>query len=235
MRFVSWNCCGGPAGALAAVAEQGADASVLCEVPSTCPPSSLFDQEPSWAWDGQPGSKGLAVVGLTSPLVARPKLGAGRWSVATEHESGVGILGVWSCPAPGRSYGDEVQAVVEAHADWLVATPSIVAGDFNLAPGGAVDRRTGSVRTMFADFDELGYVSVYHHVTGDAYGAERSATYFHLRRQLEPFHIDFCFAHRTLLPAVRRFEVGDYERWVARRGVGPGHSDHVPLILDLEL
>lgn len=235
MRFVSWNCCGGPGGALAAVGELGADAAVLCEVPLTCPPASLFEQEPSWAWEGQPGSKGLAVVGLTSPLAARPPLGVGRWSVAAEHESGLGILGLWSCPPPGRSYGDEVETILEAHADWLAATPSIVAGDFNLAPGGSVDRRTGSVRKVFDDLDDLGYRSVYHHVSGDAYGAEQSPTYFHRRRQLEPFHIDFCFVHRTLLPLVRDFEVGRYERWVARRGEAPGHSDHVPLILDLDL
>ncbi len=91
-----------------------------------------------------------------------------------------------------------------------------------------------AVVRIVAWLDQLGSVSVYHEHSDEDYGSETRPTYFHRRRQAEAHHIDFCFVHRSLVPRVRGFEVGTYDRWVARRDRSAGLSDHVPLILDLD-
>lgn len=237
MRFVEWNCCEGFASDLPALLELGCDLAVLCEVPEMPPPVNLIDPEIDWHWAGRYPRKGLAIASFGGPLTrGAERIGAGSFTVSAETKAGIGILGIWTCPPRGSSYGAQARATIDTYADWLRDTPSIVAGDFNVAPRGIEDTRTGVLRALFADLDALGYRSVYHHYFGEEYGAETRATYFHRRRPAEPFHIDFVFLHQDLLPQVRAVEVGTYERWVARRNeYVAGHSDHVPIVVDLDL
>lgn len=237
MRFVEWNCCEGFKADLPALVELGCDVAVLCEVPQAPPPASLLPPVIDWHWTGQYVRKGLAVAGFDR-LLRRvdERAGAGSYTVAAETSEGIGVLGMWTCPPKGSTYGAQARATIDAHADWLRETPTIIAGDFNLAPFGIEDGRTGILRALFADLSELGYTSVYHHFFGEDFGSETRPTYFHRRKEAEPFHIDFCFLHESLLPQLRTVEVGDYARWVARRSeLVAGHSDHVPLIVDLDL
>jgi hypothetical protein len=237
MRIVAWNCNEGLKRDLPAVRALGADLAVLAEVGPVPPPDSLFDPAPSWHFvdDGVP-SHGMALAGLTADLTPFACEGdTGLLSVAGEHPSGLGILGICSRKQDGSTYGAEVARSIEAHRSWLTSKPCVVAGDFNLAPGGIEDRRNGACRAVFDQLAEMGYVSVYHHTTGDAYGEESAATYFHRRHADEGFFIDHCFVHQDLLPSVTGFQIGDYDTWVAAGSAGPGHSDHVPLILDLAL
>lgn len=214
MRFVEWNCCEGFASDLPALLELGCDLAVLCEVPEMPPPVNLIDPEIDWHWAGRYPRKGLAIASFGGPLTrGAERIGAGSFTVSAETKAGIGILGIWTCPPRGSSYGAQARATIDTYADWLRDTPSIVAGDVNVAPRGIEDTRTGVLRALFADLDALGYRSVYHHYFGEEYGAETRATYFHRRRPAEPFHIDFVFLHQDLLPQVRAVEVGTYERW----------------------
>ncbi len=78
----------------------------------------------------------------------------------------------------------------------------------------------------------LGLYSVYHHVTSEAFGEESTPTiYWRDRTKDGPtYHIDYVFAPHPWLPKIRNFEVGGFEDWCGSR-----LSDHVPLIVDLDL
>jgi hypothetical protein len=110
-----------------------------------------------------------------------------------------------------------------------------VASDFNLVANETPTFGLGSVRLVVDRLHHLGYKSVYHHHTGEAWGSETCPTYFHRRNRAAAFHIDFCFAHLSLLPQVRNVEVGSFEQWTARRGDRRGYRDHVPLLVDFDL
>jgi hypothetical protein len=234
VRFVEWNTCGGLATSVACLQELGCDAAVLCEVPSTPPAPSLTDPAIDWQWAGDLASKGLALAAFGTKLTPQvASAGAGAFGIAATMANDVGLLGIWT-QAP--NYGDQAARTIEAHADWLRETPGIVAGDFNVAPRGTEDTRTGVLQRIFDSLDRLGYSSVYHHHFNEVYGSETRPTYFHRRKAEDPFHIDFCFVHKSLLPQVRRVEVGDYGRWVARSDPRrPGFSDHVPMMVDIDV
>jgi exodeoxyribonuclease III len=235
---MEWNCCGGFNTVLPVVLDVGCDLAVLCEVAEQPPPPTLLGPAIDWHWEGQYQSKGLAVAAFGGAPLDRidRREGSGLFSIAAEASSGYGVLGIWTCPPRGTTYGLQATSTIAAHADWLRSRPSIVAGDFNLAPFGSEDRRTGVLRTLFADLERLGYRSGYHHFFQEEYGSETRPTYFHRRKPDAPFHIDFCFLHESLLPQIRAIEVGGFERWVARPSeMVTGHSDHVPIVLDLDI
>lgn len=231
MRFVSWNCCEGFDRKLPLLRQLGCDIAVLCEVPQTAPARNLTDSDVSWSWVGDGSRKGLAVAGFGVELDStQPPVGAGLLSTAATTDCGVGVLGIWTMKPAGSTYGAQALATVEAYEPWLRSHSTIIAGDFNIAPGRTQDRRTGQLRRVFDHLEGLGYVSLYHHTSGESYGDERTGTYFHRRKQDDPWHIDFCFVHSDLVHCVDSFELGTFGDWVAS-----GHSDHVPLIVDFDL
>jgi hypothetical protein len=193
----------------------------------------------TWIADGHDARKGLSIAGLTSALTPLPpRDDQGRFTSSAITSGDIGILGLWSCPAVRtgpRAYAAEVSATISAWEDWLAETPSLIAGDFNIAPGRKDDLQTGALRAIFERLSALGYSSLYHWWTGEAYGSERTPTYYHRRHLHDPWHIDFCFAASELLPQVREVTVGDYEHWVAPLQTRRGLSDHVPLIVDLDV
>lgn len=237
MRFVHWNCCEGFARDLPALLDLKPDLAVLCEVPRDPPDSGLFGPSIDWHAAGTLERKSLVIAGFDASLrPVEPPPGAGRWSLGAVHaSSGMGILGLWSTPekSSAQNYAKEVALTVDAYEPFLRERPSLVAGDFNMSPNGSADQSCDGLRKVFDALGKLGYVSVYHHTTGEAYGDESKPTYFHRRRESEPFHIDFVFAHESLLPRVDGLEVGTYQQWVERQGSEAGLSDHVPLIVDI--
>jgi len=82
--------------------------------------------------------------------------------------------------------------------------------------------------TLTERLSALGPVSAYHSWTGEAFGDESRMTYFHLRRADRGFHIDYCFIPNRWRTRIRSISVGEPHVWL-------GYSDHMPLIVDLDL
>jgi exodeoxyribonuclease-3 len=79
---------------------------------------------------------------------------------------------------------------------------------------------------------KLGLVSVYHELRGEPQGGESMPTlYWRDRTKDGPtYHIDYIFLPAQLLTRVRELHVGTYEDWC-----GVGLSDHVPILVDVDL
>ncbi len=113
----------------------GPDVAILSEAPlaNPRPSDTLTATALSWAAAGDIPSKGLALAGFSDDLVpVDPVVGSGSWSLATMHPAGFQVIGIWSCPptGSGRSYGIEVLDTLDAHAESIGGTPTVVAGDF---------------------------------------------------------------------------------------------------------
>lgn len=235
MRLVEWNCRSKFAGKLAALEALGPDVAVLSEAPlaNPRPSDTLTEGALSWASVGEFSFKGLAVAGFGDVLaVAAPAAGSGTWSVVAMHPAGFQVIGIWSCPptASGRSYGIEVLDTLEAHAESIATTPTVIAGDFNIEFGGAEDHRIHSFAQVVDRMAELGLVSAYHAWAGVEHGAEPVKTHFYRTHEAEGFHIDFVFVPASWVSRLRSVEVGSHRDWVAT-----GLSDHVPIVVDVDL
>ena len=174
MRIVSWNCQEGFAKKIDALATLAPDVAVLCEAPLGNPYNgSLFHEPVSWHSKGPLPRKSLAVAGFRGELATRDVVeDEGRWSVAVTDESRLGVLGVWSVPSTGRRCGDEMLAVVDAHADWIAGGNVVVGGDFSIDAHGVGNGHGGAelFATLISRLSALGLVSAYHAWTGETRG-----------------------------------------------------------------
>lgn len=75
---------------------------------------------------------------------------------------------------------------------------------------------------MLHDLASRGIKSAYHDSSGEAHGAEKAHTHYHgLSKGY--FHIDYIFLSEDLMRRKTHFEIGPIK-----------HSDHAPLIIDLD-
>jgi len=118
------------------------------------------------------------------------------------------------------------------YKSFLTERASIVAGDFN---NNVFWHRPGwrsNHANAVASLAKLGLVSAYHELRGETQGGESVPTlYWRDRKKDGPcYHIDYIFLTAQLLAQVSELSIGSYEDWC-----GSGLSDHVPIVLDLDL
>lgn len=209
--------------------------AVLCEVRRQPPPTQLDGIAVEWLWEGTLEDRGLALASWGSEMSrVYPTEGhsPGRHSIAAHLNNGIGVLGVWSCPPQkspaAKAYADEIHATLDAFEWMLTSQPCIIAGDFNLDPGGPTDSRYGVTKRLA----ELGYLSAHHSFHGISHGQEIAHTHFHQFKLERPFHIDLVLLPPQLMTVVRSVEIASYDDWVSsKRGL---RSDHVPLTVELD-
>ena len=231
MRFVTWNLCAGDTEAKVARFGTPPDVAVLCEVSKTAPIASPYRSSPEWLWEGELVDRGIAIASWTTEMirvVPSEESTQGRFSVAAHLANGMGVVGLWACPPKtGRSYGAEIHSTIDAYEEMLCTRPCLLAGDFNITPGGSADHRNGVTKRL----DQLGYVSAYHAFHGVDFGDEQP-TYYHQFKNEQPFHIDMVFVPKHLTTAIRSVEIAPLDGWVT---AGRLRSDHVPVSVEFDL
>jgi exodeoxyribonuclease III len=247
MRIVAWNANMGVHRKFAHLTEELApDIAVIpeCATPEILMRKGLLGLEPSRAiWIGRNPNKGLAVFSFNqyevqlAPCIDRSL----EWVAPVEVKGPVGfrLLAVWAMSIATRGNGPDLprctepMAALDVYREWYADHPLVVAGDFNHNVIWDRPRATerNHSRTIRACSD-AGLASAYHAWTGDEYGEEVAPTiYWRNRTEDGPrFHIDYAFVPREWVPSISSLEVGSYADWV-----GSKRSDHVPLVLDVDL
>ena len=133
---------------------------------------------PSVIWRGDLEQQGAAVVSTSPALpieaIEIPSLHPTVVPVVVQAPQPFVFVGVWTHP-PFNAVAWEAMTACVAAADGM---PVVAAGDFNSSPS-VVGQERKSPRFLQRMRDELGLVSAYHHVHGEAHGAETRATYYH--------------------------------------------------------
>ena len=242
MRLVAWNCNMALHRKLDALRRLEPDIAVVSECAAPARLAALgalsaLGGEPVWI--GSNPHKGLAVFAFNGYAVRLAEtFHATLRHIAPVHVTGpatFNLLGVWAQNLSGgntrkRQAGPLRRALTKYRG--LLAEPTIVAGDLN---NNVIWHKPGWRINHAATVDILeryGLVSVYHARHGEAQGAESIPTlYWRDRTKDGPtYHIDYVFVPRPWLDRVTRFAVGSFEDWC-----GAKLSDHVPLVVDLDL
>lgn len=243
MRIVAWNCNMALDRKLGALLDTEPDIAIIseCAAPARLRTRVRLDGlRHDLVWIGQNSNKGLAVFafnGYTARL-AKPYYRALHY-VAPVHISGpveCNVLGVWAQNASGgvvrKDQPGPLQSALRRYRKFLVGSPSVVAGDLNSnaiwdKPGWQLNHTT-TVETL----KRLGLVSAYHATRGERHGRETAPTIFWRDRTKDgpTYHIDYVFLPERWIAQVRRLTLGTFENWC-----GTGLSDHVPIIVDIEV
>ena len=243
MRIVAWNCNMALHRKIDALLDLQPDVAVVSE--TACPTRLLERSSRDWieaepAWVGDNPTKGLGVFGFNGYQVCiDPRYSPRHRFVAPVAVHGprrFNLLAVWAQNASGgvtrKHQPGPLRLALTRYREFFAEVPTVIAGDWNSnaiwdKPGWRINHMT-----KVAVLERMGLTSAYHAVMSEAHGEETIPThYWRDRREDGPtYHIDFVFIPDNWLARVAHFEVGSFVDWC-----GNGLSDHVPLVIDIDL
>jgi exodeoxyribonuclease-3 len=242
LRIVVWNANMALDRKLDALADLHPDLAIIpecanVEILTRKVPQHLFQM----VWIGRQPNKGLGIIafgGYTIEL--HPSYDERLEWIAPVEVAGPHpflLLGAWCTRNPGSSQGPwrsyrQIQPALELYRELISLQPTIVAGDFNNNVTWDRPGRSDNFPAMVDVARSAGLLSAYHTVNEAPFGTEPHPTlYWRDRAELGPrYHVDFCFIPREWVPYTTSVTVGDFATWV-----GSGLSDHVPLVVEIEL
>ena len=242
MRLVAWNCAMALHRKFDALLSLEPDIAVVseCADPERLKARGLDHGAGQPLWIGDNPNKGLAVFAFNgySLRLAEEYQATLRW-IAPVHVDGprrFNLLAVWAQNLSGgvsrKRQSGPLRRALSRYKTLLSGEPAFLAGDLNNnviwdRPGWRINHAV-AVEKLAA----LGLVSAYHERTGEPQGRETMPTiYWRDRTKDGPtYHLDYIFMPRGHLDNVRDFHVGSFEEWCGAR-----LSDHVPVVLDIDL
>ena len=228
VRLVTWNCNLSLGRKLETLLSLEPDIAVVQE----CEQSLLVPEGYEFAWTGNNPRKGLGVISKGLPLEVSWHA-KDHWAYFLPRSvdgDRLRLLATWAfnhrASRVGPDYTGNPREVIAELSEWLRDGRSVVAGDFNNSTIWDHIGRAARFRDIANDLDQLGLSSAYHEQSGETFGQESHPTFFHTKNPDKPFHIDYCFLHRSI--GCRKAEIPDFTEWRE-------FSDHVPVITDIDL
>lgn len=228
LRLLAWNCHHGSLlSRLDDVGPLTPDITFLqevlpCEVESA-PPGAVVRRVNS--------RKAVALIATNpvwslAPLTLKRTSGKAVVAATVTGPMSFNLIGVW---AQGPPYAADVLKTVTACKDIIRSAPTVIMGDFNSGSKlFTTPRPTHRHAPVVAALEKLGLVSAYHAFHNVDVANEAHATYRHLFKAEQPWHIDLCFVPKAWTAHIESVDVVDSDHW--RRA-----SDHAPLRVDLQL
>lgn len=231
MRLITWNCNGAFRRKLEAIDALDADVLVIQECED---PAQSADDYKAWAgdhaWVGYGKNKGIGIFPRRGQRIERLDWPDNGFELFLPVRVGgdTDVLGVWTQRSSSSKFGyiGQIWHYLQMHKA-VLGVNTIIAGDFNSNAIWDKPRRTWNHSDCVEELEQLGFRSLYHHVSGEAQGQESLPTFFQHRHEAKPYHIDFVFAHRARLNgSAVGARVGAGADWLAV-------SDHMPVIVDV--
>jgi endonuclease/exonuclease/phosphatase family metal-dependent hydrolase len=175
--------------------------------------------------------KGIAIGAVSDrfhvePIALRRGCGKGVVAAAVTGPVCFTMIGLW---ARGPAYSKDVLRSIRSCRPIIRSGPTVILGDFNsgskLGNGARVTKGHPPIVSALGD---LGLVSAYHVFHQVDPGQEAHATYRHLFKPSQPWHIDFCFVPAAWADRIERVTILDTEQWTAT-------SDHAPVQVTLRV
>jgi exodeoxyribonuclease-3 len=231
VRIISWNCAQAFRRKWSHVDALAADVVVAIEAehPDRLP-VALLERYPHAVWVGEILYKGVLVLGREGfALEVAPEHDPSFRHVLPVSVNGarpLTVIAVWTQRGPQRTYTRHLADALAAYEPSLHGD-AIVVGDFNANTVWDSQHRQDVTHSQnVARLRRLGFESLYHAQEQEEQGRESTPTIAFRRHLSEPFHIDYCFASRSLRERGAKLEIPPMEKWVAL-------SDHAPLVIDL--
>jgi len=223
MKLITWNCHHGAIDErITHLTKFNADIIFLQEVKSPLTPNSRVQ------WFGTNEKKGHAIIlsekfsisafdeETVDPFVV-PLIIDGNFSFH--------VLMIWT--QHKSEYIKELQVPLNKYHKFLLEKPSIIVGDFNSSAIWDKNHRSFNHSIMVTQLHEtFGLKSAYHEKMKCHQGSEPDPTLYHCYKKDRPYHIDYCFIPKSW--QINEVAVGKYDDWIS-------HSDHCPLIVDVDV
>ena len=228
MKIVTWNCNLNFAKKYEHLESMDADVCIIqeCEkLKEDYFPNSQF------YWTGRIENKGLGILIKNKSASLDPIHNPNLINFLPIRSDNLKILGVWAYNHRAKKFGDRVSGrtiqAIEYYKEWLgnESMPCIFGGDFNNSVIWDKPNNENNFENINKKLEGLGFRSAYHLKTNDAYGSEKTATFFHTKKESKKYHIDYLYLKSLEFKSI---EVGKFKDWIKL-------SDHVPVLVELSI
>jgi endonuclease/exonuclease/phosphatase family metal-dependent hydrolase len=99
----------------------------------------------------------------------------------------------------------------------------IFGGDLNNSIIWDKRNNDNNFQNINSSLNDLGFESAYHLLSGEKFGHESEATFYHTKKESKKYHIDYLY---TKSLDVKSVNVGKYQDWIKL-------SDHCPMVIEV--
>ena len=229
MRIITWNCQMAFRKKSDFLFSKQPDIAIVPEC-SKRDSQDFCPEGYSSLWFGENLNKGVAIFCLSTWKVSSIEAPKHRWVIPLEIKGpeDFTLIAVWSWVEKMNysEYVGRVRTALDENPKWFDGGPVVIAGDFN--SNCVWDHiTTGGHAALVKEINDRGLVSSYHVHYDEVQGLETRPT-FHMNRKAHlPFHIDYVFIPEKWIKRISRLSVGEHAEWSS-------HSDHCPIIVDLD-
>ena len=238
MRVVTWNCNMALHKKCEPLMELRPDIAVIQECADVTGVTAHKSMMPytNHHWIGHSKNKGLGVFSFGDFRIERHRSFSSDFHLflpaVVDGPAHLHLLAVWAynhrVPSAHLGGSGKPCDACDHYRAFLASNMAMVVGDFNNndiwdTPGNPYNH-SRTVTTL----SELGFRSTYHSWFQESFGKEKQATFYFYRHRTKPYHIDYAFLKDRQIAALKRVELGNPEQWLQ-------YSDHVPLVLDLNV
>ena len=180
-------------------------------------------------WTGRIENKGLGVLIKTDSASIDPSVDHNLINFLPIQSDDLRILGVWAYNHRAIKFGTEVSGntidAIKYYRDWLVkgSNKCIFGGDLNNSIIWDKRNNDNNFQNINSSLNDLGFESAYHLLSGEKFGHESEATFYHTKKESKKYHIDYLY---TKSLDVKSVNVGKYQDWIKL-------SDHCPMIIEV--
>lgn len=245
MKIVSWNCNGALRGKTAQIDTFGADILVIqeCEDPVQSTKKYRKWAGNNYLWRGETKNKGIGIFSKTGHKI-EPLKWAGQFTIkglrtrskaitwtSNELQSFLPVIidnkylliAVWTKQAnsPNFGYIGQLWKYIQIHKEKMHRDNTILCGDLNSNAAWDVSDRWWNHTDVVQELEEIGLISLYHHIKKEPQGMETEKTFYMNRKKDKSYHIDHIFLSKNLIDE-STLKIHGFDQWIK-------YSDHVPL------
>lgn len=237
MRLITWNCQGAFRRKAEYILSLRPDILVVqeCEHPDKLKFNSSSLKPNDFYWYGDSAHKGLGLFSYSDyKFELLPSFNPEfRYILpfrVTGNEQSFSFFAIWAMNNKMNRearYIGQIWFAINYYSD-LLDNSTILIGDFNSNKIWDYKDRIGTHSDVVNKLAEKDIHSVYHKHFDIEQGKEKHPTFFLQKKNLKPYHIDYCFVSGNMLAKVKEVEIGTFEKWII-------HSDHTPLSIKFDL
>lgn len=223
LKIISWNCNGKFREKFNEIIEENADIYVIqeCEDPAQSTEEEYKEfAGDNYIWTGHLHYKGLGIFAKEDvKLEIIEDNGEFQHFIPVRVNDEFNLLGVWAMP----NYVEMIHDYIDAN-EKLFDENLIMCGDFNSSVEFNNHHPGEKNHTVLNQkLENKGLYSVYHDLTEEVQGEEKSKTFYLYRHLNNTFHLDFVYAKKG---SISEFEILDQYKWI-------NVSDHLPLVFKI--
>jgi exonuclease III len=226
MKIMTWNCNLNLAKKYEYIESIDADIVIIQECEKL---EENYFSGRKFFWTGRIENKGLGVIIKIDSASIDSSLNHNLINFLPIHSDDLRILGVWAYNHRAIKFGNDVSGdtidAIKYYKDWLVegSNRCIFGGDLNNSIIWDKRNNGNNFQNINSSLKDLGFESAYHSLSGDKFGSEWEATFYHTKKESKQYHIDYLY---TKSLDVKSVNIGKFQDWIKL-------SDHCPVTIEV--